>query len=63
MILFRSEALTVTPDRNQVVVSLAAIQGSDAPRGTAVRIEVRDSRTEEVLDSAASVLSIEVSNW
>ena len=62
-ILFRSPVVTVTPDREQVAVALTAVEGSAAPRGTPLRIEVRDGRTEEVLDATDSLLSIELLAW
>ena len=55
-ILFRSPVVAVTPDREEVAVALTVVEGSAAPRGTPLRIEVRDGRTEEVLDAGDSVL-------
>ena len=62
-ILFRSPVVAVTPDREQVAVALTVVEGSAAPRGTPLRIEVRDGRTEEVLDAGDSVLAVELSAW
>ena len=44
-ILFRSEPRTVTPDQDTVEVALSST-GAVAPRGTPVRIELRDLKTE-----------------
>ena len=62
-ILFRSPPVTVTPDREQVAVALTAVAGGVAPRGTPLRIEARDGRTEEILDATSSLLSIELLAW
>lgn len=62
-ILFRSPIVTATPDRDQLVITLTAIEGTSAPRGTPLRIEVRDGSTEEVLHVIESVLSIEMLVW
>ena len=62
-ILFRSSSVAVTPDREEVAVALMAVEGSAAPRGTPLQIEVRDGRTEEILDATDSLLSIELLAW
>jgi hypothetical protein len=62
-ILFRSPVVAVTPDREQMAVALTAVAGASAPRGTPLQIEVRDGRTEEVLDATDSLLSIELLAW
>lgn len=62
-ILFRSLSVTVTPDREQVTMALTAVEGSIASRGTPLRIEARDGRTEEILAAVDSLLSIELLAW
>jgi hypothetical protein len=62
-ILFRSPSVTVTPDREQVTMALTAVEGSIASRGTPLRIEARDGRTEEILAAVDSLLSIELLAW
>jgi hypothetical protein len=55
--------VAVTPDREEVAVALMAVEGSAAPRGTPLQVEVRDGRTEEILDATDSLLSIELLAW
>jgi hypothetical protein len=63
-ILFRSERVTVTPDRDEVIVLVDAVEGAAAERGTAVRVEVRDVRTDDdVLASCESILAISLTGW
>jgi hypothetical protein len=62
-ILFRSEPITLTPDQQTIDVRLRASPGVVAGRGTPLRIEVRDTRTEEVLDTVDSTLLIEMTWW
>jgi hypothetical protein len=62
-ILFRSAPVTVTPDRDLVQVTVTAMEGLTAQRGTALRIEVRDTSTEETLAAGNSTLAIELAGW
>ncbi|HBY95856.1 MAG TPA: hypothetical protein DEP84_18200, partial [Chloroflexi bacterium] len=62
-ILFRSTEVQLTPDQEQVGVALRAVEGAVAARGTPLRIEVRDLRTEEVLAAAESTLMTELTGW
>jgi hypothetical protein len=62
-LLFRSGAITVTPDRETVPVPLQAVDGAEAERGTKLLIEARDTHTEEVLDGRSSTLMIEMTGW
>ncbi|MFC2037954.1 PglZ domain-containing protein, partial [Chloroflexota bacterium] len=62
-ILFRSQAMTVTPDREEVDVVATVLEGMIATRGTSLRIEVRDSGTEKVLDASESMLAIDLAGW
>lgn len=62
-ILFRSEAQQVTPDQPQVTLALTAQAGAVAERDTPLRIEVRDSSDESILDRAESTLKIELTGW
>jgi hypothetical protein len=62
-ILFRSAPETITPDRDQVAVQLQAAEGAIAARNTALKMEVRDGRTEEILATADSLLGIEITGW
>jgi hypothetical protein len=63
-ILFRSERVTITPDRDEVIVPVDAVEGAAAERGTVVRVEVRDVRTDDdVLASCESILAIPLTGW
>jgi len=62
-ILFRSLAVSITPDRELVDVTVTALEGMVAVRGAALRIEVRDSGTEQVLDTGESMLAIDLAGW
>jgi len=61
-IIFRSEEVTVTPDRETASVTLEPTKEA-APRGTAVRIEVRDASTDQVIAIGDSVLMVEKDDW
>ena len=62
-ILFRSGPVQVNPDQEDVPVTLRAVEGVPAERGTPLRIEVRDTRTEEVIVASDSTLSVELTGW
>lgn len=62
-LLFRSGSVMVTPDQEEVSVPLQVIEGMEAERGTKLRVEVRDTNTEEVLDERISTLMIEITGW
>jgi len=65
-ILFRSldqPNQLVTPEESPVEVALKAEENVAAPRGAALSIEVRDARTEEILDAITSTLMIEITGW
>ena len=62
-ILFRSEQVTATTETPQLEVTLAAADGAMAGRGAPLRIEVRDPRSEEVLDAGDAELMIELTGW
>lgn len=62
-LLFRSEPLSVSAEQSTQEVTLTQIEGVEAARGSQLRIEVRDPRSEEVLHSIESVLKIELSAW
>ena len=62
-ILFRSERVTVKPDRSEVQVNLKAEEGVVAQRGTELCIEMRDKDTDDVIVSADGKLLIEMSGW
>jgi len=63
LILFRSVHLEIPPDQESVAVSLRRTPSATAPRDTAVRIEVRDTLTEEVIDTIDSLLAIDLDDW
>lgn len=63
VILFRSAQIEITPDQDSVSIALRRTPNATADRDTAVRIEVRDMLTEEVIDAANSVLGISLDDW
>jgi hypothetical protein len=62
-ILFHSAPTAVTPNKTQVEVYLAVTEGAVAERGTPLRIEVRDARTDDVLATGDSTLMTELTGW
>jgi len=62
-IIFSSEPTTITPDQEQVAIVLQPREDAQAERGTSLRIEVRDARTEEVLDIEHTTLMVPLENW
>jgi len=62
-VLFRSESTTITPDQEQVPITLQPLEDAQAERGTSLMIEVRDARTDEVIDTANTTLMVPLENW
>jgi len=62
-ILFRSDPVSVTPDQHTVAVTVPAVEGAAAERGTTLRIEVRDKRDDGVIASGPSILMTEMTGW
>lgn len=62
-ILFRSPATDLRPDQTSVRVTLEVVPGSEANRGTPLRIEVREAASEQVIARVESTLMIEISEW
>jgi len=62
-LLFRSHSTEVSPEQEQTRISLRVIEGVSAPRNSPLLIEVRDSRTEEILATGESALKIELTGW
>ncbi len=62
-ILFRSSAIVLTPDQRQVDVALRVSEGIVAERGTSVRLEVRDTSTDEIIATGESTLMVELTGW
>jgi Protein kinase domain/PglZ domain len=63
VILFRSAHLEIAPDQEQLATTLRRTPSATAPRDTALRIEVRDTLTEEVIDAADCVLGVDLDDW
>jgi hypothetical protein len=63
VILFRSAHLEIAPDQETVAVSLRRTPNATAPRDTVLRIEVRDTLTEEVIDATDSMLAVDLDDW
>jgi hypothetical protein len=61
--LFRSDPITITPDQDEVAITLQPLEDAQAERGTKLRIEVRDARTEELLDTKYTILMVPLENW
>jgi len=62
-ILFRSEPKIITPDQEQVAVTLQPLEDVQAERGATLIIEVRDARTDEVLATEHTTLMVPLENW
>jgi len=62
-ILFRSEPKIITPDQEQVAVTLQPLEDVQAERGTPLTIEVRDLRTDEVIATENTTLMVPLENW
>jgi hypothetical protein len=63
VILFRSAHLEIAPDQESVAVSLRRTPNATASRDTVLRIEVRDTLTEEVIDATDSLLAVDLDDW
>jgi len=62
-VLFRSESETITPDQEQVAIALQPREDVQAERGTALVIQVRDLRTDEVFATEHTTLMVSLENW
>jgi hypothetical protein len=62
-ILFRSQPVMLTPKHDSISVALELVEGIEATRNTALTIEVRDTRTEQLLAEAPTILLVEIENW
>ncbi|NWJ97861.1 MAG: PglZ domain-containing protein [Chloroflexi bacterium] len=61
--LFESERQTITPIQEEVTFTLKALDEAKAERGTPLLIEVYDTRSEEVIDTATSILMKSLEGW
>lgn len=61
--LFTSEVQLITPDQDRVSVQVEPVSNAEAARGTPLRIELRDARTEELLDMQTTILMVPIENW
>ena len=62
-ILFRSEPKIITPDQDEVAVTLQPLEDVQAERGTLLHIEVRDVRTDEAIATEHTTLMVPLENW
>src|SRR6266571_821581 len=62
-VLFCSEPKTITPDQEQVAITLQPLEDAQAERGTPLMIEVRDVRTDHVIDTEHTTLMVPLENW
>jgi serine/threonine protein kinase len=63
VILFRSPNVEIAPDQELVATTLRRTPSATAQRDTALRIELRDTLTEEVIDATDSVLGVDLDDW
>lgn len=61
-IVFRSDEVHLTPERETASVTLEPTK-EGAARGTALRIEVRDASTDGAIATGESVLMVEKDDW
>lgn len=64
-ILFHSAPQIITPDPHQepIAIPLELLEDVEAERGTVLNIELRDTRTDEIIDSQTTTLMIPIENW
>lgn len=62
-ILFRSEPKIITPDQEEVALTLQPLEDVQAERGTSLIIQVLDVRTDEVIDTGNTTLMVALENW
>lgn len=62
-VLFRSPTILLTPKQESVAVTLDLTKDAEATRMTNLSIEVRDTRTEQVIATATTILMVEIENW
>jgi hypothetical protein len=62
-ILFRSEPKIITPDQEEVAVTLQKLEDVQAERGTSLIIQVLDARTSEVIATEHTTLMVSLEKW
>ena len=62
-ILFRSEPKIITPDQEEVALTLQPLEDVQAERGTLLIIQVLDVRTGEVIATENTTLMVALENW
>jgi hypothetical protein len=58
-----SERIAIEPGGEPVQRVLTKVKGEAAPRGTLLRIEVRDADNDEILDQHESELKVDLEEW
>ena len=62
-ILFRSEPKIITPDQEEVALTLQPLEDVQAERGTSLIIQVLDVRTSEVIATETTTMMVALENW
>lgn len=62
-ILFLSAPKMITPGQEEVPVMMELVEGIEAERNTPLTIEVRDTRTGGIIDTAITTLMVAIENW
>jgi len=62
-IIFRSQPKMITPMQEEVPIMLELAEDVEAERNTPLTIEVRDTRTDQTIATATTVLMVTIENW
>jgi hypothetical protein len=62
-ILFRTKPMLIKPDNQPTAVTLEPLDDVEAARNTLLLMELRDARTNEILDHQNSTLMVALENW
>jgi len=62
-IIFRSQPKMITPMQEEVPIMLELSEDVEAERNTPLTIEVRDTRTDQTIATATTVLMVTIENW
>ncbi len=63
IVLFRTKRTLIKPEDGSVAVTIEPLDNVEATRHTVLLIELRDARTNEILDRQTSTLMIALENW
>src|SRR2546421_12604287 len=62
-VLFRAKPTLIKPEDRSVAVMIEPLDDVEAARNTMLLIELRDARTNEILDHQTSTLMVALENW